>query len=265
MAIRNDQYIDALFDKIDRLPVGTPEELARVLPLYIKVSNDKGMLRNVSLAYIDNYDGKNFYRRFKRHLDQICKVFGRNGILERDIRTIFKRVASRETRIPTTARGMELLKNIVFEETHGHLRGKNLAQKREKLVSRFKVAVKHYLKMTYDLGFNEPSACVKFLAESHKIDKYIMAGDFAVLLLPFLPEVEETIRRNYEHYEMQDAWENLKGRYFNHRAEYLNLATEIKSTFNKTISNFSRYFDDLYTNTYYKIMISRGKQNGENT
>ena len=83
------------------------------------------------------------------------------------------------------------------------------------------------------------------------------------VLLPFLPEVEETIRKNYEHYEMQDAWENLKGRYFNHKAEYANLATEIKSTFNRTIANFSRYFDDLYTNTYYKMMLSRGKQDGK--
>lgn len=263
MDIEKSQHIETLFDKIDQLPVGTPEELARILPLYIKASNDNGLLRNVSLAYIDNYDGKAFYKKFKRHLDQLSVVFSKNGLLGKDVRIIFKRVASRKQRIPTTARGMEMLKDIVFQEIHGYLRGKSLSQKREKLVSRFKVAVKHYLNMTYKLGFNEPSACVKFLAENHKIDKYIMAGDFAVLLLPFLPEVEETIRKNYEHYEMQDAWENLKGRYFNHKAEYLNLATEIKSTFNRTIANFSRYFDDLYTNTYYKMMLSRGKQDGK--
>ncbi len=257
MATSSNQYIDILFNKIDQLPIGTPEELARVLPLYIKASNDNGIVRNVSFAYIDNYDGRKFYRRFKKHLDQICAVFSRNGLLVNDIRTIFKRVAFREPKIPTTMKGMELLKGIVFEEIQGYLKGKKLAEKREKLVSRFKVAVKHYLNMAWELGFNEPSACAKFLAENHKIDKYIMAGDFAVLLLPFLPELEETIRKNYEHYEMQDAWENLKGRYFNHKAEYANLATEIKSTFNRTISNFSRYFDDLYTNTYYKLMLSR--------
>lgn len=257
MATPSNQYIDTLFKRIDQLPIGTPEELARVLPLYIKASNDNGIVKTVSFAYIDNYDGQTFYKRFKKHLEQMSMVFSRNGLLSKDVRVVFKRVASRLPKIPTTMKGMDILKGIVFEEIHGLLRAKKLAEKREKLVSRFKVAVKHYLNMTYELGFNEPSACVKFLAENHKIDKYIMAGDFAVLLLPFLPEIEETIRKNYEHYEMQDAWENLKGRYFNHKAEYANLATEIKSTFNKTISNFSRYFDDLYTNTYYKIMLSR--------
>ena len=77
-----------------------------------------------------------------------------------------------------------------------------------------------------------------------------------------MPEVEEAIRKNYEHYEMKDAWENLKGRYFNHKAEYANLATEIKSTFNRTIRNFSQYFDSLYTDTYYKMMLSRRRQDG---
>lgn len=257
MATPSNQYIDMLFNKIDKLPIGTPEELARVLPLYIKAINDNGIVKNVSFAYIDNYDGRKFYKKFKKHLDQISLVFSKNGLLGKDVRVVFKKVAFRIPRIPTTMKGMEILKGIVFEEIQGFLRGKKLSEKREKLVSRFKIAVKHYLNMTYELGFNEPSACVKFLAENHKIDKYIMAGDFAVLLLPFLPEVEETIRKNYEHYEMQDAWENLKGRYFNHKAEYANLATEIKSTFNRTIPNFSRYFDDLYTNTYYKMMLSR--------
>jgi len=260
MAIQGNQSTETLFNKIDQLPIVTPEEMARALPLYIKASNDNGIVKTVSFAYIDNYDGKTFYKRFKRHLEQICSAFSRNGFLSNDVRYIFKRVAKRELKIPTTARGMEILKGMVMEEIQGFLRSKKLAEKREKLVSRFKVAVKHYLNMTYELGFNEPSACAKFLAENHKIDKYIMAGDFAVLLLPFLPEVEETIRKNYEHYEMRDAWENLKGRYFNHKAEYANLATEIKSTFNRVIPNFSKYFDDLYTNTYYKIMLSRQRK-----
>lgn len=262
MATRNNQYIDALFDKIDQLPIGTPEELARVLPLYIKASNDNGVVRNMSFAYIDNYDGRAFYKKFMRQFDQIYAVFNRNGLLGKDVRGIFKRVAMREPRLPKTVKGMDVLKGLVFEETQGWLRSKKLAEKREKLVARFKVAVKHYLNMTYELGFNEPSACVKHLAESHKIDKYIMSGDFAVLLLPFMPEVEEAIRKNYEHYEMKDAWENLKGRYFNHKAEYANLATEIKSTFNRTIRNFSQYFDSLYTDTYYKMMLSRRRQDG---
>ena len=259
MATRDNQYIEALFNKIDQLPVATSMDVARVLPLYIKASNDRGVVKNMSLAYIDNYDGKAFHKRFKRHLEQICAVFTRKGLLERDVRAVFKRVAFREPRIPTSIREMESLKGIVFEEVQAYLRGKRLVEKRMELVSRFKTAVKHYMNMTYELGFNEPSACAKFLAESHKIDKYILAGDFAVLLLPFLPELEDTIRKCYEHYEMKDAWEILKGRYFNHKAEYANLATEIKSTFKRAIPNFSLYFDDLYTNTYYKTMLSRGR------
>jgi hypothetical protein len=262
MATPSNQYIDMLFNKIDQLPIGTPEELARVLPLYIKAINDNGIVKNVSFAYIDNYDGRKFYKKFKKHLDQISLVFSKNGLLGKDVRVVFKKVAFRSPRIPTTMKGMEILKGIVFEEIQGFLRSKKLAEKREKLVSLFKIAVKHYLNMTYELGFNEPSACVRHLVENHTIDKYIMSGDFAVLLLPFMPEVEEAIRKNYEHYEMKDAWENLKGRYFNHKAEYANLATEIKSTFNRTIRNFSQYFDSLYTDTYYKMMLSRRRQDG---
>ena len=261
MDIKDSPYIDTLMDRIDNLPVEIPSEMARVLPLYIKVANDDGILKNVSVPYIDSYDGKKFYKKFTKHIDQIYAVFNRNGFVAKEIRDIFKRVAKRVTKIPTNLRGMESLKGVVFEEMHAWMKRKRLFEARGKIVSMFKSAVKHYLNMTYELGFNEPSACAKFLAENHKIDKYIMAGDFAVLLLPFLPEVEETIRKSYEHYEMQDAWENLKGRYFNHKAEYANLATEIKSTFKKTIVNFSRYFDDLYTNTYYKIMLSRRGRN----
>lgn len=257
MDMRENQYIDVIFNKLDQLPISTPIELARVLPLYIKAGHDNGIVKTVSFAYIDNYDGKSFYKKFKGHLEQLCVIFSKNGLLSKDIRAIFKRVAVRELKLPTTLKGMENFKGIVFEEIHAFLRNRKLAEKREKLVHRFKVAVKHYLNMTYELGFNEPSKCVKFLAENHKIDKYIMAGDFAVILLPFLPEIEEIIRKSYEHYEMQDVWENLKGRYFNHKAEYVNLATEIKATFNKTICNFSRYFDDLYTNTYYKMMLAK--------
>ena len=159
--------------------------------------------------------------------------------------------------LPKSKKGMDILMGILYEETQSWLKNRHLVVQRQKLVTRFKLAVKHYLQMTYELGFNEPSACVKHLAETHKLDKYVLAGDFPVMLLPFMPEIEETIRKNYEHYEMQDAWEILKGRYFNHRAEYMNLAVEIKSTFNRPIGNFSQYFDNIYTNTYYKMMLSR--------
>ena len=262
MPTRKSQYIDNLLARIDQLPVGSPEELARVLPLYIKATNDNGVVRNVSFAYIDNYDGRKIYSRFTRHFDGIHAVFRRSNFTSRDIRTVFKRVALRELKFPTTVKGMDVLKGMVYEESQKWLKFRSLAERREKLVSQFKRAVKKYLGMTYELGFNEPSACARSLIESHKMDKYIMSGDFAVILLPFMPELEEELRRSYEHYEMQDAWQNLKGRYFDHKAEYATIATEIKSTFNRTVGNFTRYFDDLYTNTYYRMMLSRGEQRG---
>ena len=148
MATPSNQYIDMLFNKIDQLPIGTPQELARILPLYIKAINDNGIVKNVSFAYIDNYDGRKFYKKFKKHFDQISLVFSKNGLLGKDVRVVFKKVAFRSPRIPTTMKGMEILKGIVFEEIQGFLRSKKLAEKREKLVSRFKIAVKHYLNMT---------------------------------------------------------------------------------------------------------------------
>lgn len=257
MGIRNDQYTDNLLRKIDELPVDLAEEQARVLALYIKAYNDNGMLRNMSLAYIDAYDGKTFYRKFTKHFDHFRALFNKNMMSPDDIRWVFKKVASRLMILPKSKKGMDILMGILYEETQSWLKNRHLVVQRQKLVTRFKLAVKHYLQMTYELGFNEPSACVKHLAETHKLDKYVLAGDFPVMLLPFMPEIEETIRKNYEHYEMQDAWEILKGRYFNHRAEYMNLAVEIKSTFNRPIGNFSQYFDNIYTNTYYKMMLSR--------
>ena len=257
MGIRSNQYTDNLLGEIDKLPVGVSAEQARALALYIKAYNDNGLLRNVSLAYIDGYTGVAFYKKFKRYFDQFQALFSKNLLEGDDIRRVFKRVASRLVRIPTSMKGMDVLKGILFEETQHLLKNRHLVTQRQRLVGRFKLAVKHYLNLTYELGFNEPSACVKYLAENHKLDKYVLAGDFPVMLLPFMPEIEDLIRKNYEHYEMQDAWELLKGRYFNHRAEYATQAVEIKSTFNRPIGNFSRYFDDLYTNTYYKLMLSR--------
>ena len=82
-----------------------------------------------------------------------------------------------------------------------------------------------------------------------------MSGDFPLLLLPFMPELAQKIRDCYEHYEMQDAWEVFKGRYYDHVGEYSAIAVEIKSTFNRTIPNFTDYFDRMYTDTYYKKML----------
>ena len=75
--------------------------------------------------------------------------------------------------------------------------------------------------------------------------------------MPFLPEIEESIQLNYEKYEMKDAWNMLKDRYFNQKDKYMNLAIEIKSVFAKNISNFSNYFDKMYSDTYYKLMLLR--------
>ena len=79
------------------------------------------------------------------------------------------------------------------------------------------------------------------------------------MLLPFLPEIENALKKSYEHYEMVDAWEVLSGRYFNHKEEWSTIAIEVKNILPKTIGNFSDYFDRIYTDTYYNMMLKRQK------
>lgn len=258
MDTRDRPYIDKLVAALSKEGVVTPQDVARVLPLYIKLLNDNGVVNNVSLAYMKGYDGKRLYKRFGKHFNQLYEMFLRNGVSADERHSIFKRVAERVMRVPTTVKGMQHLSRVVLEETKKHLQNKRLVESRKGLLARFSKAVKKYLGMTYELGWNEPSACFKSLAERHKIDKYIMSGDFPVMLLPFLPDLESAIKSAYENYEMKDAWEVIKGRYFNHKDEYSVLALEIKSAFNKAIPNFSDYFDRIYTDTYYKRMLEQG-------
>lgn len=255
MDSRDNQYIDNLAKFLQSEQLISPIDIARLLPLYIKVYNDQGVVRNVSLAYIKAYDGKAMYKKYGKHFDQLYEMFLRNNVEEKERHDIFKRVAGKLSFVPKTVKGIRSLVRTVISETHEYLKLKKLAESRKALVSRFGAAVKKYLHLAYTLGYNEPSLCVKNLVERHKIDKYIMSGDFPVILLPFMPEVETAIKRAYEHYDMQDAWELLQGRYFNHKGEYATLALEIKSAFNKAIPNFSEYFDRIYTDTYYKKML----------
>lgn len=256
MPTRSSQYIDNLIVAVDNIPIMDSLSAARVLSLYIKVLNDdSGYVANISSKYIEDYDGRAFHKKWKRHFDQMYEMFLKNSINESERRAIFKNVARRVHRIPNTAPEMKSLACVVIEETKKNLKSRRLAEVREALVAKFKGAVKKYLNLTFTLGYNEPSLCMLTLARQHKIDKYIMSGDFPIILLPFLPELEAEIRAAYEHYEMKDAWEVLCGRYFNHKAEYATLALEIKSTFNKSIQNFSQYFDTIYTNTYYKLKL----------
>ena len=260
MATRENPYIENLAKKLNEYQLLSPSDVAKVLPLFIKLFNDNGPVRNISLAYMDSYDGKAIYRKFKRHFDQIYEMFLKNAVTVDDRHAVFRRVADRTSRVPTTVKGMQRLVGIVVEETKNLKKRQRLVEARKALVDRFSKAVKKYLHLTYTLGFNEPSACVKALAEKHTLDKYVMSGDFPVILLPFLPDIENTIKRCYEHYEMQDAWEMFRGRYFNHKDEYSTLAIEIKSAFNKSIPNFSDYFDRIYTDTYYKKMLEQQRK-----
>lgn len=260
MDSRNRQNIECLVKKVDAINLLSPLDLARALSLYIKVMNDNGVVSNVSAAYIDNYDGRNFYKKFTKQFDRMYEMFLRNGMGEDDKRKVFKAVASRMNKIPTTVKAMAWLNQMVIDAAHSVLKLRNNLAIRQKIVGDFRNAVKKYLHLTWELGFNEPSACVKALAQQHKIDKYIMSGDFSVILLPFMPDIEAEIRRCYEHYEMQDAWEMLKGRYFNHKADWQNKALEIKSNFTKNIRNFSEYFDKMYIDTYYSLMLGKKPQ-----
>ena len=260
MDTRGSQYIDNLLAKVGELPVLSPTDLSKVLPLYMKVYGNNGVVNNVSFAYISTYDGKTVYRKFKAKFDRMYEMFLKNALTPESRHAILRSVAKRVHKLPVTMKDMDYLFRVVVEESNAHIRSRRLMEARKALVSRFSSAVKKYLKMTFDLGFNEPSACVKHLAQTHKIDKYIMSGDFPVILLPFLPEVEETIRSSYENYGMADAWELLKGRYFDHKGQYMALAVEIKSTFNRRISNFSDYLDGIYTDTYYNLMLGKKKK-----
>lgn len=260
MDIRDNQFVDNLGKVLSDENILSPTDISRVLPLYIKVFNDRGVVRNVSLAYIKAYDGKSIYKKFGKYFDQLYSMFLKNSIEVKDRHVVFKRVAERVNSVPKTVKGMQYLVKVVIDETRKVMKMNRLETARKNLICRFSNAVKKYLGLSFQLGFNEPSICAKTLAETHKIDKYIMSGDFSVILLPFLPELEKTIRNSYEHYEMQDAWELLKGRYFNHRDEYNNLAIEIKSAFKQSIPNFSEYFDRIYTDTYYKKMLEQRRK-----
>jgi hypothetical protein len=255
MATSDNPYIENLHAVLGKENIISPNDIARLLSLYIKVFNDNGVVRNVSKAYIDNYDGKSIYRKFKKHFDRLYELFLKNNVDERERHTVFKKVAERVVHVPKNNVGMEHLVGIVIDETKRFLKNRRLVEGRQKLVERFKSAVKKYLHLTYSLGYNEPSQCVKTLAEQHRLDKYVMSGDFPLLLLPFMPELAQKIRDCYEHYEMQDAWEVFKGRYYDHVGEYSAIAVEIKSTFNRTIPNFTDYFDRMYTDTYYRKML----------
>ena len=260
MATRENPYIDNMERRLKGYQLLSPSDVARVLPLYIKLFNDNGVVKNVSVAYMDNYDGKSIYKKFKRHFDQIYGMFLRNAITVEDRQTVFRKVADRISKVPTTVKGMQGLVGLVVDETRKLKKKQRLVNARKSLVDRFSNAVKKYLHLTYTLGFNEPSECVKSLAERHTLDKYVMSGDFPVILLPFLPEVEGVIRKCYENSDLQDAWEVFRGRYFNHKEEYSTLAVEIKSAFNKSIPNFSDYFDRIYTDTYYKKMLEHQRK-----
>ena len=260
MATRENPYIENLAKKLMEFQLLSPTDVARVLPLYIKLFNDNGPVRNISLAYMEDYDGKKMYRKFRRHFDQLYQMFLKNAVTVEDRQAVFRKVAERISHVPTTVKGMQHLVGVVMEETRNLKKRQRLVEARKSLVDRFSKAVKKYLHLTYTLGYNEPSACVKALAEKHTLDKYVMSGDFPVILLPFLPDIENTIKRCYEHYEMKDAWELFRGRYFNHKDEYSTLAVEIKSAFNKSIPNFSDYFDRIYTDTYYKKMLEQQRK-----
>lgn len=220
MAISENLYIDNLLARIDTLRLLCPSDIARVLPLYIRAINNNSVVNNMSIAYIDNYDGKAFYKRYKKHIDLMYEMFLKNTIDENERRTIFKQVGRRISSLPKNIAGMKNLYNIVIEESNSYIKRRTLIDLRQNLAAKFRLAVRKYLHLTYELGFNEPSLCAKTLIWEHKIDKYIMSGEFPVLILPFLPDIEDELKKAYEHYTMTDAWKMLQGRYFKHREQF---------------------------------------------
>ena len=260
MATKGNQSIDIIVEKIGELNVDTPIDLARVLSLYVKAYNDNGVVKIVSVKYIEGYPGEGMMKKFGKQFEKMHTLFLKRGVDSRMRHKIFKKLAMNMPKMPTTVKDMNKLCDRVSSEAIDALRIKRLAELRQGLVAKFKLAVKKYLHLTYSLGFNEPSACAMSLIEHHKIDKYVMSGDFPLLLLPFLPRIESALRKAYENYGMVDAWEVLNGRYFAHKEQFLALAVEIKSTFNRAIPNFEEYFDQMYTDTYYRVMLKTGNK-----
>ena len=261
MDTRNSQYADDLVAKLDGFSILNPVDLARVSALYIKVYNgNNGVVNNVSARYLDDYDGRAFYRKFSSQFDRLYDMFIRNGMDESDRRTVFKGVARSMDRIPTRKRDMERMFSLVVVESQKLLKLKKARAGRQVLVKRFKDAVKRYLHLTWELGFNVPSQCADYLVSTHRLDKYVLSGDFPLILLPFMPDLEKSIRGSYEKYAMTDTWDMLRERYFNHQGDYANMALEIKSEFNRTIPNFSDYFDSIYIDTYRNMMLSKGER-----
>lgn len=255
--IRNPLFTDRMVEKVDGFGLGTSLEIARALALYIKILGNDGMLNCVSMSYIDFYDGKRFYAKFNKWFDKMFEYFERNNFTDKEIRNVLKRSARQSFAIPTRVNDMKKLHHLIMFESSEWLMKRRRLDARKGILDKFKLGIKKYLHLTYELGYNEPSLCALTLAKTHKIDKYIMSGDFPLILLPFLPEIEESIQLNYEKYEMKDAWNMLKDRYFNQKDKYMNLAIEIKSVFAKNIGNFSNYFDKMYSDTYYKLMLLR--------
>ena len=263
MGTKNSQYADALVAKLDGFSVLNPVDLARVAALYIKVYNgNNGVVNNVSARYLDDYDGRSFYVKFRPQFDRLHDMFLRNGMDESDRRNVFKAVARSMDKIPTRKRDMERMFSLVVAESQNLLRTKKMRTARQELVRKFKEAVKRYLHLTWELGFNVPSQCADYLVSTHRLDKYVLSGDFPLILLPFMPDLEKSIRGSYEKYAMTDTWDMLRERYFNHQGDYANMALEIKSEFNRTIPNFSDYFDSIYIDTYRNMMLSKeGERN----
>ena len=259
MDIRREQFSDNLLKAVGQIDLSTPTDLVRALVLYTRIMNDQGVVNTISLEYVQNYDGKAKYKQFKKYFDQQYDMFNRNGMTHEDKHSILLNVARRLPKSPENVKDMKRVSEMVIEEMQKRIKFNKSRELRANLISKFKIAIKKYMNLTYMLGYNEPSLCVKNLATSHKIDKYMLSGDFSPILLPFLPDIENIIRESYENYEMKDSWEMLKGRYFNHKSDYMTLATEIKALFTPNIRNFSDYIDNLYTDKYRKLRLEGRK------
>ena len=74
MHISENPYIDNLLAKIDTLRLLCPSDIARVIPLYIKAMNNNSVVNNISIAYIDNYDGKSFYKKYNKVINVVMTL-----------------------------------------------------------------------------------------------------------------------------------------------------------------------------------------------
>lgn len=253
------QCARTLTELIDQFPIGSGRDLARALALYtlvwqrVRMDRDGHEVVGVSRAYVLNYSPTKLYRRFSRHFDQFHATFEANHLSPDEQRAVLRRLGREIVQLSgsTTVRDFQRVRTAFFAQVRTQLGQRRQTQLRANLLSKFRLAVKKYLRLTSDLGFQLPSEALSWLIRSHQFHAKVLTGQFSLVLLPLLPDAEASVRAEYERYRADPtAWAALKEMYYDRLPAWQTLAIEVKAAFREPLASFSDYFDDLYRRTY---------------